>query len=205
MTTSSSIRPGLLGLVLLAAACAGTGGTDVRVDARPLAAESNLYLQGAWNLQRGTEAMWVGAPVNMEPDQVFSHLPAVYDSLGMAPDIHQPRDRAVGRSRFNPRRLDGDRLSTFLDCGYGVTAEPYADAYDVFMAVQTRVRPGDGPEGSTVETVILAEADPRQTRGDPVRCTTRQELEKRIVKALRDRLPADSPPPSGAPGDGDGG
>ena len=168
------------------------------MNTRPVASNSNLFLQSRWNLQRGSEAHWVGAPVSsMSPGEAFAHLPAIHDSLGMAPDIRDDDRRVVGKSRFNPRRLDGDRMSTFLDCGYGVTAEPYADIYDVFMALQTRVVENESG-GSLVETVVVAEADPRQTRGDPVRCTTEQELEKRIVKALRDRAGtasgADAPP-----------
>jgi len=171
---------------LTTAACATAGGTDVRVNSRPVAGTSNLFLQSRWNLLRGSEALWVGAAVSMPPEEALARLPAVYDSLGMTPDIRHPEEGVVGKSRFNPRRIDGDRMSTFLDCGYGVTAQPYADAYDVFMALQTQVA-DDGSGGSLVETVIAAEADPRETRGDPVRCTTEQELEKRIVKALRDR------------------
>ena len=60
----------------------------------------------------------VTAPV----DSVWMALPEVYERLGVSAELIDRRARQFGNQRFNPRRIEGRRLSRYIECGYGMTS-----------------------------------------------------------------------------------
>lgn len=118
--------------------------------------------------------------VEFPSDAVWGVLPAVYERLGVPDHGAAPGERLYGSRNFRARRIEGERLSTFVDCGMGPTATPRADEYDVRMTVVTRVL-GSGDEGSRVETTVEAAARPRGVSGNAVDCASRGALESRIA------------------------
>lgn len=194
--TPVRLPPRLLAPMLLAllGACAAGASRTVVDDAtvRPVSEGRTNWIgniAGTFQMDLTEDAFWVGAPVPGSREWTFGRLERVYRELGIPVNLQNIDDASIGNRGYQPRRIDGDRLSAFLDCGYGVTAEPYAEVYDVTLAVQSRVE-SRGPEESYVETVVVAWVQARSTRGDPIRCTTKQELEKRIIQQARIRAAA---------------
>lgn len=118
--------------------------------------------------------------VAFAPGAVWRVLPGVYEQLGVPDHGAAPDELLYGSRNFRARRIEGDRLSAFLDCGMGPTATPRADEYDVRMTVVSQVRDaGDGE--SLIETTVEASARPRGNSGNAVDCASRGTLESRVA------------------------
>jgi len=113
-------------------------------------------------------------------EKVWAALPAVYDSLGIPRADFDAKERVIGNHGLKVmRRLGGTALSKYLDCGRG-QMEANADSYDVFLSVLTRVSPV-GDAAASIATTLEAQARPVAFAGDYVHCTSKGELEQRIV------------------------
>ncbi|HUG41109.1 MAG TPA: hypothetical protein VMM12_11520 [Longimicrobiales bacterium] len=117
------------------------------------------------------------------PDSVWHALPRVYEMLGIDGAGAAPGQSLFGARNFRPRRIEGKRLSTYIDCGMGTTATPKADEYAITMTLVSRVDPATDA-GTRVETVMQATAKPRATAGNPVSCQSNGRLEKRVGDLL---------------------
>jgi len=125
----------------------------------------------------------VAAPV----DSVRAALPTVFQALGIPQAGADPEQRVFGNPEFRPRRIDGERLSRYIDCGMGITAVPKADDYDVTMSVLTRLTPATNG-GTVVATTVGATGKPRGVSGNSVHCPSKGTLEARIVEVLHREL-----------------
>lgn len=142
----------------------GLGSTEIRNDA-------------------GAVARTVAAPL----DSIWAALPGVYETLGIAGAGADPEQKLYGNPAFKPRRIDGERLSRYIDCGRGVTAAPRADEFDVTMSVITRLAPAAGG-GTLVTTTVQASGKPRAVSGNPVFCPSKGTLEALVVDLLLEVL-----------------
>ena len=140
---------------------------------------------GAVNLATPTTANAVTAPFAV--DAVWGVLPAVYDSLGIPVTTRDQATRTIGNEGTRLRRqLGRTPLSRYIDCGNSQIGAN-ADSYDVHLSVVTRLAAADG--GATaVTTTLEAMAKPANFPGDFARCHSRNELESRIMDAIRARL-----------------
>ncbi len=121
--------------------------------------------------------------VNLPMDSVLLGLPQVYDMLGIPDYGVNPEGTQYGNPSFRARRIEGKRLSRYIDCGMGVTAVPNADDYQVTLMVLSRVSAAD--EGGTmVVTTVDATAKPRAVSGNPVHCQSNGTLETRLADLL---------------------
>jgi hypothetical protein len=152
---------------------AGSSGTVNRVDVT-----SQVGGLGAAELRNdGGVARHV---IDHPPAAVWRVLPDVYERLGIADAGLDPSEGVYGSRNFRARRIENERLSTFVDCGMGPTATPRADEYDVRMTVVTGVWEGEG--GTTrLGTTVQAVGRPRGVSGNPVDCASRGSLEARIA------------------------
>jgi hypothetical protein len=116
-------------------------------------------------------------------DSVWRALPRVYEMLGIAEARAVPDERLFGARNFRPRRIEGNRLSQYIDCGMGATATPKADEYDVTMTLVSEVQPA-GDAGTTLETLLQASGRPRAAAGNRVSCQSNGTLEKRIAELV---------------------
>ena len=118
-------------------------------------------------------------------DRAWQALPAVYAALGLSgAGIIDEEQRRFGAGPLTlPRRVNGDRVSKFLDCGATVSM-PNADAYAVTVQVVTQLV-GEGEAGTRVQTVMEAAARPRDTAGNTVGCTSTGQLEQVIAERLQ--------------------
>jgi hypothetical protein len=177
-----------LGTVLLAlaatGACASSGS-----DAAPPAPETvkPVRISGSRGGIGSTEirneprvvARTVAAPV----DSVWRVLPHVYEVLGISEAGIDPEQKVFGNPGFRPRRIEGQRLSGYIECGTGVTAVPKADEYEVAMSVLTRLSPGDAG-GTVIATTVEATGKPRSVSGNPVYCQSKGTLEARVAELV---------------------
>jgi len=85
------------------------------------------------------------------------------------------------------RSLAGSPLSTYLNCGSGITG-PNADAFRVTMAIAVFVDPA-GPNTSRLRVTVLAGAE--STEGvskSAVACASGGVLEERILRTIRVKI-----------------
>ena len=161
-------------------ACASSGQGASRAGPEPESRISINAAPGAMGGLRlhnepGVGVRHVDAPL----DSVWLALPMVYDLLGI-PDAGVDAERTkFGNPGYRARRIEGERLSKYVDCGMGVTAAPNADQYNVTLSVLTRLTPGsDG--GTMVVTTVEATGKPRAVSGNPVYCQSKGTLEARL-------------------------
>jgi len=166
---------------VIVSACGSSGAQPA---SSPVPAASPFHIEGAIRGLGTTRILnepravrrTIAAPV----DRVWRTLPRVYDALGIVGTGADEEAKVFGIVDFRPRRLDGRALSTFVNCGMGITAIPKADEYDVTMSVLTHVEPG--AEGETLlATSVVASAKPRVESGNSVYCDSQGALEARIA------------------------
>ncbi|MSR36109.1 MAG: hypothetical protein EXR95_05615 [Gemmatimonadetes bacterium] len=121
----------------------------------------------------------------LDPGRAWAALPVVYDFLGLPVHTTNPGLKELGVVAHQPRRIEGQRLSTFLDCGISPAGSSYADSYQVYFWMTSRVIPR--ASGSRVQTTVQANARPRDTSGEPLPCASRGRLERRVVELLQQR------------------
>src|SRR6267143_4445355 len=166
--------PRCLTLALLCAGCAAAGPpvatpspeTKMRVTDRGY--EVDVYHQSV------VDARPVEAPVS----RVWAVLGSVYAELGIQLSVSDAGRVELGNAGFRARPIDGKRLSTYLNCGSGVTGD-HADDYEVTMKVVTRLIPY-GKDSSVVATLVDASAKARDVSSVPLPCGSRGTLETHI-------------------------
>jgi hypothetical protein len=119
---------------------------------------------------------------------VWNVMPNVFERLQIEMNYIDSGAGVIGNGNFRPRRLGGRSLSTYLECGSGLTG-PYADAYAVRMSLLVQLSPA--PEGRTlVRTSIDAYAEDRAVNSRPIHCTSKGVLERQIWDMIGQLLPA---------------
>jgi hypothetical protein len=125
--------------------------------------------------------------IALDPLRAWAELPHVFGALGLPINAANAGTKELGVVAHTPRRIEGQRVSTFLDCGTGPTGTMYADSYQVHLWVASRILEGAGAGASRVQTIVRANARPRDTSGEPLACTSRGRLERRVLELLRQR------------------
>lgn len=118
-------------------------------------------------------------------ERVWTALQEVYQELELPVSRFEPAEGFIGNDGFNVRRIDGRRMSRYLDCGQGMTG-PHADDYAITMSLYTVV----DTHGQGTELVIDLDAmgRPRDTAGNTVHCVSEGRLEALILERLEARL-----------------
>jgi hypothetical protein len=117
--------------------------------------------------------------VDVPLDSVWLALPRVYELLGIPDAGADSEQMTFGNPGYRARRVEGKRLSNYIDCGMGSTAIPKADDYQVTLSVLTRLTPGEDG-GTMVVTTLEATGKPRAVSGNPLYCQSKGTLEKRL-------------------------
>ena len=128
----------------------------------------------------------VGFTVAASPEAVWPALVQVYENLGIEIAGMDPNARAVNNPDMRiTRRLGGQRLSRYLDCGSG-TIGGFADHFRIQMSILSQVEAL--PEGqSRVHTTIEAVGNnPEGTSNTRVPCSSTHQLELRIAEEIRE-------------------
>jgi hypothetical protein len=173
---------GMCALMAVVVGACGTAGEGAAPAPGPETV-SRVYTPGGGGAQMyndpGVAARRVPAPM----DSVLLTLPRVYEMLGVPDHGVNPEGNLYGNRSFRARRIEGKRLSNYIDCGQGLTAVPNADNYQVTMMVVTSLaRAEDG--GTTVTTTVDATGRSREVSTNPVHCQSKGELEMRVAQLV---------------------
>ena len=165
-------------LPLLACASSGPGPIDgrSRVDRNSPARPIILQTEGS------TSEQAIAAPA----DDVWGALVATFESLGI-PFSEVAGTRTVENRGYPARRIDGQRMSRFFDCGSNVTGE-IADSYRVTVSIRSSVE-ATSMGTSVVHTELDAVAVARDTRSGELHCSSKGTLERLIGERLVEFFP----------------
>lgn len=128
------------------------------------------------------------AQVEAAPATVWPALLRVYDELGLSVSSVNTAQRQVGSRKMFSRRLGGERLSRYVDCGAGSVGAPNADSYLVTLLVDTRLEEATtaAAPGTVLHTTVSGNGKDPGSSKDPIRCTSTSRLEARIAEMVRE-------------------
>lgn len=113
-------------------------------------------------------------------------LGGVYEQMGIPVTQANPRAMQLGNPGYRARRVEGDRMNTFIDCGSDFSG-PLANQYDITLSITTKLTPKDD-ESTEVLTVMDAYGRPQAVSGNPIHCQSRGVLEMRVAQAVAEAL-----------------
>ena len=116
---------------------------------------------------------------------VWGVLSDVFDQLEIDVSHVDAAAGTMGTENFRPRRIEGVRLSRWLDCGMG-TVQANADAHQVTLTVFVQLL--SAQHGTTVRTTVDAYSRDRSQSGGSVHCVSHGRLEQRIPELVMERL-----------------
>jgi hypothetical protein len=171
----------LVAVTTLLCSCASTGSENV---APPPETVNRMNVSGRFGVEMYNEPGIEARTIPMSIHAVWEVLPTVYQALGIPDGAGDSRSLVYGNGGYRPRRIDGKRLSTYVDCGSGLTAVPNADQYEVTMIILTQLEPVEGSPGTTVKTTVDANARPRTHAGNQIHCQSKGTLEMRVTNQI---------------------
>jgi hypothetical protein len=170
------------------AACASSGG-DV-----PVSGTADVYnqLQTDYGIRsmslRTVEDVYVrGDTLAYEGDDLFRHLAATYDEMGIPLNEVNAENRLLGAVEARLRGdLGGRPISRYFRCGTSITGS-IADQYEVYLTVITQLESVEAG-GTGVFTHARAFAVQGGRSGNDIRCATRARLEREIAEHLERKV-----------------
>lgn len=174
------------------AACASSGG-DV-----PASGTADVYnqLQTDYGVRsislRTVEDVYVrGDTLAYEGDDLFRHLAATYDEMGIPLNQVNAEARLLGAVEARLRGdLGGRPISRYFRCGTSITGS-IADQYEVYLTVVSQLESVEGG-GTGVFTHARAFAVQGGRSGNNIRCATRARLEREIAEHLERKVASES-------------
>ena len=181
-TLSSSATT--LATLLLAACAANTNVPPEQVNVTPQTVRVESPNGGVLEARTTAEDRAAAVTIAVKPEVAWAKLPAVYEELALPVNLYVDQTKQIAAKSAHVRgRLGKTRLGQLITCGTDITGEEKANIYEVTLDVGTAV--SAAPDGKThVLTMVTANARPMATSGDPVRCVTTGQLEKRIANAI---------------------
>lgn len=189
MVNNSKIH--LVGSALLACAMsgcnqsgssAGTAPVPVTVSAQTILGSSmpgmTLMVGGAGQTAR----------VAASRDSVWAKLPGAFEWLGLPLGFKEDARYRLGNDQIKARRvLNGLQMRTLVDCGSDLNGEK-AESYEIRLTIETTVSLGPTADAADVTTTVSALGRSPNFGNSDVTCSTKGELEKRILRYVRDQL-----------------
>lgn len=127
--------------------------------------------------------------VPASPTAVWGVLADVFDQLEIDVGYVDASAGVMGNEGSRVRRIEGVRLSRWLDCGMG-SVQAVADSHQVTLAVMVQLLPTEN--GTTVQTTVDAAARDRSQSSGSLHCVSHGRLEQRIPQLVMERLGIDS-------------
>jgi hypothetical protein len=126
------------------------------------------------------------ATVTGSPSAVWAVLPSVFEYLDIEVTRVDAGAAVMGNTGYRAGRIEGERLSRFVDCGRG-PMRPFADEYEVTLSVVVQLLAGDS-DVTTVRTLVDGYARDRTTSSGGIHCVSFGSLERRIGELVAERL-----------------
>lgn len=167
-----ALRASLLALLCLAAS--------------PLNAQKtrNVVVIPGQMTQVVTDTIGTAYDIPFPPGRVYSAVLAAFNELKISADVRDSLGGRVETNVFHRRGdLGGKQISTYLECGDGITG-PYADSYRVYMIVLTTIVP-KGADRSALRSVLLGGAvNVAEGARQPMACESSGRWEIRLHKLV---------------------
>jgi hypothetical protein len=171
---------------LALSACATSHPESARPTSESVRVVGGDGAMGSMRMSGSDGASSVDIPV--APDQVWSILPAVYDSLGIPVSTIDPSRRIIGNPGYKAhQRLGKTSLGRYIDCGR-TQGFPSADSYDIYLSVTTHVQSGKTSGSTRMSTMLEAAGRPMAFSGEYTKCGSLGTLESAINDAVRKKL-----------------
>lgn len=130
------------------------------------------------------QARVFGAP----RDRVLAAVDTALKSLGIPLDVRLPAAGLVGTGKLKTqRRLGGERISRWLDCGVGARGAT-ADVYQISLALLGMVRQVHADSVELRVALAAGAQDFSGPLGDPISCSSTGALEERVFAVVAARL-----------------
>ncbi len=187
MSTSSSLR--LFACTIVVAACGATGGatgtSPVPVTVSAQGASLASGMAGMTMLVGGTGQK---AMIGASRAAVWARLPAAYESLGLPLSVKDDAAFRLGNDQIKARRaINGVQMRSIVDCGSDLNGEK-AETYDIKLTIETTVATTSSPDSAEVTTTVSALGRSPNFSNNDITCSTKGELEKRILRNVRMQL-----------------
>lgn len=130
----------------------------------------------------------IGGVLQLPADEIWPHVPRVYEEIGISVsdlNLVDPAGHRLGVVNFRTRQLADKRLSVFLDCGMFLGGSK-ADKGQTAITLETWLESVDG--GTQVMTRFSGVAQDGGTSTSASRCTTNGEIERDILIRLARRV-----------------
>lgn len=175
-------------LVATAAAGCASGGGGADEDTTPLPEQRRnvMRIAGYQPVELYNEAGVGVRTLDVASETVWSVVGGVYAQMEIPVEESDPRVMQLGTPGYAARRIEGDRMNTFVDCGSNL-AGPMANQYDITLAVVTKLT-SKGPESTEILTMVDAYGRPRAVSGNPIHCQSRGVLEQRVAQRIAEAL-----------------
>ena len=194
--TSRSLAPVLAAAIILSVACGARSGATPPPETGSVRAFGSPTQGGTYDMtvQVTRSDRVYSDTVPVDATAAWGALPAIYRVLELPVSARDAGRRAIAVSGAKVRRVEGQAMSRYVDCGRGFTAGAIADSYDVYVWVETRLVPRDGdPTRANVETAVTANASPASSSGNEVACQSTGRLERRISELLHNPAAVTTP------------
>lgn len=170
--------------LLLVAAC--TPGSARAPDAPP----SVIVTGSGAHVQLSGGARDQAARLDAAPGTVWPAVLRVYEELGLPVSSVNTSQWQVGSRKTFSRRLGGERLSRYVDCGAGSVGAPNADSYLVTLSVDTRLEEAStaAAPGTVLHSSISGTGKDPGSSKDQIRCTSTARLEARIAEMVSEEV-----------------
>ena len=156
-------------------------------DLAPAEVESRVS-DGADSFLIRNETSLVEGEVEAPLPRVWSALRETYESLDLPAGAVEDAAGRLSSGRHRARRVGGQRMSRWLDCGQSMTG-PRADTWEVYLSVTSSVAPAGG-DVTRLATTLEASARPADVSGNEVHCSSKGTLEAAIADGVRERVAA---------------
>jgi hypothetical protein len=170
------------------AACGSTGGGSAGAAPVPVtvSAQNGGVIGGMSGVTMMVGSSGQKATIAASRDAVWAALPAAYEALGLPLSFKEDAGFRLGNDQIKARRaLNGVQMRTILDCGSDLNGEK-AETYDIKLTIETSVAAaGDAAE---VTTMVSGLGRSPNFGNNDITCSTKGELEKRILKHVRTTL-----------------
>lgn len=125
-------------------------------------------------------------PVHGPRDSIFAALETTFRELKIPIEARDPQTGLLRNLDAEvSRRLGGQPLSRYLDCGRGFSGNN-ADFYRITLAISAWVEPAGGAPERLLVAIAASGRDPAGSRSAYSPCTSRGALEKRIAERVQE-------------------
>lgn len=131
------------------------------------------------------DTMGLAFPMAGARDSIYAAFEKVFAELKIPVQVRNQNAGLLHNLNADiSRRLGGEALSRYLDCGRGFSGNN-ADFYKITLAISAWVEPASGDPERIQVAVAASGRDPAGSRSYYSQCTSRGALEKRIAERVR--------------------